>query len=80
LAAGMSPKVVSEQLGHASAAFTLGTYAHVLPRRQDEAATKVEVMLLVCGGSDAGMSHHSGIRLLRTFDKRMKECRGHYGT
>jgi integrase len=45
LAAGVSPKVVSEQLGHASAAFTLDTYAHVLPHMQDEAAAKVEEML-----------------------------------
>jgi integrase len=36
LAAGVSPKVVSEQLGHASTAFTLDTYAHVLPHMQDE--------------------------------------------
>jgi integrase len=46
LAAGVSPKVVSEQLGHASTAFTLDTYAHVLPHMQDEAAAKVEAMLL----------------------------------
>ena len=46
LAAGVPPKVVSEQLGHASAAFTLDTYAHVLPHMQDEAAPKVEAMLL----------------------------------
>jgi integrase len=45
LAAGVSPKVVSEQLGHASTAFTLDTYAHVLPHMQDEAATRVEAML-----------------------------------
>ena len=44
LAAGVSPKVVSEQLGHASTAFTLDTYAHVLPHMQDEAAKKVEAM------------------------------------
>jgi len=50
LAAGVSPKVVSEQLGHASAAFTLDTYAHVLPHMQDEAATKVEAMLFGKGG------------------------------
>jgi len=31
LVAGVSPKVVSEQLGHVSTAFTLDTYAHVLP-------------------------------------------------
>ncbi len=45
LAAGVPPKVVSDQLGHASAAFTLDTYAHVLPRMQDEAAAKFETML-----------------------------------
>lgn len=45
LAAGVSPKVVSEQLGHASTAFTLDTYAHVLPHMQDEAAAKVEALL-----------------------------------
>ncbi len=49
LAAGVSPKVVSEQLGHASTAFTLDTYAHVLPHMQDEAATKVEAMLFATG-------------------------------
>lgn len=49
LAAGVSPKVVSEQLGHASTAFTLDTYAHVLPHMQDEAATKVEAMLFGTG-------------------------------
>jgi integrase len=49
LAAGVPPKVVSEQLGHASAAFTLDTYAHVLPHMQDEAAAKVEAMLLAQG-------------------------------
>jgi integrase len=46
LAAGVSPKVISEQLGHASTAFTLDTYAHVLPHMQDEAAARVEAILL----------------------------------
>ena len=45
LAAGVSPKVVSEQLGHASTAFTLDTNAHVLPHMQDEGAARVEAML-----------------------------------
>jgi integrase len=45
LAAGVSLTVVSEQLGHASTAFTLDTHAHVLPHMQDEAAAKVEAML-----------------------------------
>jgi integrase len=46
LTVGVAPKVVSEQLGHASAAFTLDTYSHVLPHMQDEAAAKVEAALV----------------------------------
>jgi integrase len=46
LTAGVPPKVVSEQLGHASAAFTLDTYSHVLPHMQEEAAAKMEAVLL----------------------------------
>jgi integrase len=46
LSAGVSPKVVSEQLGHASTAFTLDTYAHVLPHMQGEAVARVEAILL----------------------------------
>jgi integrase len=46
LSVGVAPKVVSEQLGHASAAFTLDTYSHVLPHMQDEAASKMEAALL----------------------------------
>jgi integrase len=46
LAAGVSPKVVSEQLGHASAAFTLDTHAHVLPHMHYEAAARVEAALI----------------------------------
>ena len=45
LAVGVSPKVVSEQLGHASTAFTLDTYAHVLPHMQDEAVARMEAAL-----------------------------------
>ncbi len=45
LTAGVPPKVVSEQLGHASAAFTLDIYSHVLPHMQEQAAVKVEELL-----------------------------------
>lgn len=45
LAANVPPKVVSEMLGHASAAFTLDVYSHVLPHMQDSAAAKVEALL-----------------------------------
>jgi integrase len=40
LAAGVSPKVISEQLGHASVAFTLDVYSHVLPHMHYAAAGK----------------------------------------
>jgi len=46
LTVGVSPKVVSEQLGHTSAAFTLDVYSHVLPHMQADAAAKVEAALL----------------------------------
>jgi integrase len=49
LAAGVPPKVVSEMLGHASAAFTLDVYSHVLPHMQDSAAAKVEALLMNAG-------------------------------
>jgi integrase len=40
LRAGLNPKVVSERLGHSSVAFTLDTYAHVMPGMQPEAAAR----------------------------------------
>jgi hypothetical protein len=43
---GVSPKVISEQLGHTSAAFTLDVYSHALPYMQDDAAAKVEAALM----------------------------------
>ena len=46
LTVGVSPKVVSEQLGHTSAAFTLDVYSHVLLHMQDDAAAKVEAALI----------------------------------
>ena len=46
LTVGVSPKVVSEQLGHTSAAFTLDVYSQVLPHMQDDAAAKVEAVLM----------------------------------
>ena len=39
---GVHPKVVSERLGHASVAFTLDTYSHVLPGIQKEAAERID--------------------------------------
>ncbi len=45
LRAGISPKVVSERLGHSTINITLGTYSHVLPGMQEAAAEKLETAL-----------------------------------
>jgi hypothetical protein len=37
--------VVSERLGHGSPAFTLATYAHVLPGMQAEAAATFSALI-----------------------------------
>jgi integrase len=56
LAAGVPAKVVSEQLGHASSAFTLDCYSHVLPHMQSEAAIRVEALLGMSGHNQQGNS------------------------
>jgi integrase len=45
LAAGVHPKVVSEALGHASVAFTMDTYQHVLPTMGEQVAAAIEKAL-----------------------------------
>ncbi len=45
LANGVNAKVISERLGHASVAFTLTTYAHVLPGQQMEAVTRLAAVI-----------------------------------
>ena len=46
IAADVSVKVISDQLGHASISFTLERYSHILPSIQDKAAAKVEQLLI----------------------------------
>jgi integrase len=50
LAAGENVKVVSERLGHASAALTLDVYSHVLPDMQQRAAERLESLLFGSAG------------------------------
>lgn len=45
LTAGEFVKVVSQRLGHADVDTTLRTYAHVLPKQQDEAARRFAELL-----------------------------------
>lgn len=42
LTAGIHPKVVQETLGHSNITLTLGTYSHVLPSLQSEAADRLD--------------------------------------
>lgn len=51
LAAGESPKVVSERLGHANVAFTLQVYAHVIPAQERKAADRIGAVLLATQGA-----------------------------
>ena len=46
IACGISPKTLSEALGHHSVAFTLDTYAHVLDAMQDEAAARMQQRIM----------------------------------
>jgi integrase len=45
MATGVHPKVVSERLGHASVAFTLDVYSHLVPGMQEEAATQIAALV-----------------------------------
>ncbi|HEY3673639.1 MAG TPA: tyrosine-type recombinase/integrase [Acidimicrobiia bacterium] len=45
IAAGQHVKVVSERLGHASTAFTMDRYGHVMPNLQSDAASAVAALV-----------------------------------
>jgi integrase len=60
LKAGIPAKVISERLGHATAAFTLQTYTHVIPGMDESAASTVaELILGRPGGSEPTDVHGS---------------------
>jgi len=42
---GAKPKVISEALGHASVAFTMDTYSHILSGMQEEAMALLDEVL-----------------------------------
>jgi integrase len=46
LKAGVSPKVISERIGHANVGFFLQTYAHVLGRDDRDAAEQAAAFLI----------------------------------
>jgi integrase len=42
---GAKPKVISEALGHASVAFTMDTYSHIIEGMQSEAMALLDEVL-----------------------------------
>jgi integrase len=46
LVMGVHPKVIQERLGHSQIAVTLDTYSHVLPSLQEDAAQRLDALLL----------------------------------
>ena len=47
LKSGVYPKIVSERLGHATVAFTLDAYSHVVPGLQESAARAFDESLKI---------------------------------
>jgi len=45
LASGADPKLISSRLGHSSVAFTMDTYAHLMPEANSDAAEKLADLL-----------------------------------
>jgi integrase len=52
VAAGVSPKLVAQRLGHANPSITLGTYSHVLPGH-DRVAADAYAAALARAGADS---------------------------
>jgi integrase len=46
LQGGVHPKIVQETLGHSQISLTLDTYSHILPSMQEDAAAKMNTLLL----------------------------------
>jgi integrase len=51
---GAKPKVISEALGHASVAFTIDVYSHIIEGMQSDATALLDVVLPV--GKNGGAS------------------------
>src|SRR5680860_87214 len=53
LASGISPRTVSDRLGHSSTAFTMDVYGHVLPGAQEDAAATVSALITPLSDADS---------------------------
>ncbi|MCW2853554.1 MAG: integrase family protein [Nocardioides sp.] len=69
LKAGISPKIISERLGHSTAAFTLQTYTHVIPGMDEAAANAVAALIL----AEDQPENASGIAVVHNEDREGQE-------
>ena len=60
---GAKPKVISEALGHASVAFTMDTYSHIIEGMQEDAMALLDEVL------PAGVSQKINANLTPTYHK-----------
>jgi integrase len=69
LVAGVHPKVVSDALGHASTAFTMDVYSHVLPSMGSRSRTRCKPpsgRLAATVAASRSRSHHADPRCVRS--------------
>ncbi len=71
LAAGESPKVAAERLGHSTTRMTMDIYAHVLPTTQRSAVTRLDRAFRDIGGQPGGQDalQVAGLRASKTKKK-----------
>jgi len=66
---GAKPKVISEALGHASVAFTMDTYSHIIEGMQSDAMALLDEVLPV---GKNGISQKNNANLTPTLDKMLR--------
>jgi hypothetical protein len=69
LKAGIPPKVISERLGHSAVAFTLQTYAHVIPGMDQDAADAVARLIMSSATPDPNGSKSGSVERLEALAK-----------
>ena len=72
LRAGISPKVISERIGHANVGFFVETYAHVLGNDDREAAEQAAEFLLGDACEDGKARHNSLQSYVAALDRNLR--------
>jgi len=67
---GAKPKVISEALGHASVAFTMDTYSHIIEGMQEDAMALLDEVL---PAGINGVSQKNNAKLTPTVDITLRQ-------